>query len=193
MTKVYNDSLDLGVGGCYLWQYDKASNLSAILNKELEFYDINVTQFWKNFYRDVFNIDTANDFGLSIWGATLGIPRPEYEDGGQTYLFSTEQYRKLLKGALLLMMSTASIHDINAYLNDLFPNKPVFAADTHNMTLVINFFYEPSADEQVLINYPDFFPRPAGVELRINTFQPDTILGFDGSGLQSFDNGVFWV
>lgn len=194
MAKVFNDDLELNLEQCNLWQYDQATNIQTILNNELEFYNINVTQFWKNFYTNIFNIKTANDFGLSLWGVTLGIPRPKYVNSqGETIPFSTEQYRTLLRGALLLMNSTASVHDVNMYLESVFPNKPVFCADTHDQTMVLNFFYDPEDEELAIIDQDQYFPRPAGVNKRIQIFNPETTFGFNGSGLGNFDNGTFWV
>jgi hypothetical protein len=91
------------------------------------------------------------------------------------------------------MNSTASVHDINLYLESVFPGKPVFCADTHDQTMVLNFFYDPSDEEMAIIDQDQYFPRPAGVNKRINIFDPDKTLGFQGSELQDFDNGTFFV
>ncbi|WP_231668322.1 DUF2612 domain-containing protein [Ralstonia solanacearum] len=32
------------------------------------------TAFWENWIRDVFDLRTANDFGLSVWSEILGVP-----------------------------------------------------------------------------------------------------------------------
>ncbi|HBC5903992.1 TPA: DUF2612 domain-containing protein, partial [Proteus mirabilis] len=37
-------------------------------------FEKSMVSFWQNWYRDVFNIDTANDFGLSIWSRILDVP-----------------------------------------------------------------------------------------------------------------------
>ena len=57
-----------------LWQYNAAENLQAIINKKQEWYDVNQTEFWENWFDDVFNLQTANDFGLSVWSIILGMP-----------------------------------------------------------------------------------------------------------------------
>ncbi|WP_059215173.1 DUF2612 domain-containing protein [Escherichia albertii] len=57
-----------------LWQYNVAENLQGILERKKDWYVINHEQFWSDWYRDVFNMDTANSFGLSVWAIILGIP-----------------------------------------------------------------------------------------------------------------------
>src|SRR5206468_1560066 len=34
----------------------------------------NQTNFWNSWYRDVFNLATANQFGLIVWSIILGLP-----------------------------------------------------------------------------------------------------------------------
>lgn len=56
------------------WQYDNATNLIAIVDMMKEFFTESTTKFWDNWPVDVVNIDTANDFGLCVWGKLLNIP-----------------------------------------------------------------------------------------------------------------------
>ena len=56
------------------WQYDNATNLIAIVDMMKEFFTESTTKFWDNWPVDVVNIDTANDFGLCVWGNLLNIP-----------------------------------------------------------------------------------------------------------------------
>lgn len=57
-----------------LWQYNRATNLTGILQGKQSWYDLNQTEFWQNWYDDVFNLQTANLFGLTIWSIILNIP-----------------------------------------------------------------------------------------------------------------------
>lgn len=64
-------------GRVHLWQYAAtAPNLTSILNNEASFYKKAIGDFWDNWYRDVFNVDTANGFGLELIGNLLGVKRP---------------------------------------------------------------------------------------------------------------------
>lgn len=57
-----------------LWQYNVAENLEYLLTKKQEWYNTNQRDFWQNWYTDVFNLDTANEFGLSVWSILLDTP-----------------------------------------------------------------------------------------------------------------------
>ena len=57
-----------------IWQYDDATALQSLLAAKQNWYIANQTAFWQDWYRDVFNLQTANDFGLSVWSILLGIP-----------------------------------------------------------------------------------------------------------------------
>ena len=44
------------------------------MSQKQSWYDINQTQFWDDWYNDVFNLQTATNFGLSVWCIILNIP-----------------------------------------------------------------------------------------------------------------------
>jgi hypothetical protein len=57
-----------------LWQYDQAPNLLSLLNQKQDWYNLNQTQFWTDWYNNVFNLQTANLFGLAVWSIILNVP-----------------------------------------------------------------------------------------------------------------------
>lgn len=57
-----------------LWQYDKADRLKLLLTEKSAWWFNNQSLFWNDWYDDVFNVQTANSFGLSVWSIILGIP-----------------------------------------------------------------------------------------------------------------------
>ena len=57
-----------------LWQYDSATNIQAILAAKNDWYLTNQTEFWSYWYNDVFNLETANAFGLTVWSIILNQP-----------------------------------------------------------------------------------------------------------------------
>ena len=57
-----------------LWQYDKAPNILSNLTQKQEWYDLNQSDFWSSWYDDVFNLRTANIFGLAVWSILLNVP-----------------------------------------------------------------------------------------------------------------------
>ena len=68
-----------------LWQYDGAPNLVSLLTQKQDWYNLNQTQFWTDWFNNVFNLQTANAFGLSVWSIILNVPfyvpyEPEPDD-----------------------------------------------------------------------------------------------------------------
>jgi Protein of unknown function (DUF2612) len=57
-----------------IWQYNTAQALTTLLQQKQNWYDVNQTQFWTDWYNNVFNLQTANAFGLSVWSIILNIP-----------------------------------------------------------------------------------------------------------------------
>lgn len=61
----------------FIWQYSRAANLNRVLQNEIDFYGDNVGDFFSDWENDVFNLKTANTFGLSVWAKILGVSRPK--------------------------------------------------------------------------------------------------------------------
>jgi|HubBroStandDraft_5_1064220.scaffolds.fasta_scaffold113992_2 hypothetical protein len=57
-----------------LWQYDEATNLLSLINQKQTWYNTYQSQFWTDWYNNVFNLETANQFGLSVWSYILNVP-----------------------------------------------------------------------------------------------------------------------
>lgn len=194
MAKKYDIDYELkGLGDCFLWQYDAATKIKGLLGKKQAFYKKAVSDFWENWTKVVFNIDTAETFGLNLLGSFLGVNRPSYIENGQTIIFNDDQYRTVIKGRLMLMNSNGSVQSINQYLNYLFPNKPVFVVDYRDMSIKLIFYYTPTAEELAIINLDGFLPRPAGVNVQYQIVPPDEVFGFYGQDMAPFDQGSFLV
>ena len=189
--KIFKPNTNIDLNLCYLWQYEQAPHEKKMLENKQKFLKENVEDFWSNWLTDVFNINTATTFGLNLWGRLLGVGRPTYIDNGVVVDFTDEQYRTVLKGRVMLMMSNCSIPEINKYLNYLFPNKSVFVVDYQNMSMKIVFYYTPTAQELAIAQLDGFLPRPAGVDVDYVIVPPDEVFGFDGQELSTFDNGTF--
>ena len=57
-----------------LWEYNDAENLENLLTRKQTFYNTAQRDFWSNWVRDVFDLRTANEFGLSVWANILDLP-----------------------------------------------------------------------------------------------------------------------
>lgn len=57
-----------------IWQYGNTTALKSLLESKQSWYDENQTQFWTDWYNNVFNLQTADVFGVSVWSIILNIP-----------------------------------------------------------------------------------------------------------------------
>ncbi len=178
---------------CLLWQYNNAPALRALLLQKEAWYKLHQQEFWEYWYNKVFNLETADDFGLQVWGEILDFPRQVRSVDGQLHVLTNEQYRAVLKGQMLKFNMGATAPEINQWLQVVFGSKgKVYCLDNLDMTAVPFVFEQTPSDEILwLLANVDFLPRPAGVGYQVRLIGQD-ILGFNGSGLQTFNNGVFY-
>lgn len=198
-----------------LWQYDNAPNLLAILQNEQAWYDVNHTQFWNDFYTDIFNLDTANDFGLQIWSIILGQPLfvnflsdgrvtwgfgSEHEnfersnfasDASGSYRLPASTARVLLKLRYFQLTSAGTVPEINRALKWIFGEEygVAWLNDNHDMTQMYTFTFPLPSDLIFIFNNFDVLPRPAGVGSEYRVIVNDA-WGFDEFH-ENFDNGNF--
>jgi len=57
-----------------LWQYNEAPNLLSLVTQKQEWYTQYQSDFWGSWYTDVFDLQTANLFGLAVWSIILNVP-----------------------------------------------------------------------------------------------------------------------
>lgn len=73
-TRIQEFDYSIDLLRALLWQDNKAPQMTALLQQKQAWYDENVSTFWENWVRDVFDIRTANEFGLAVWAIILGVP-----------------------------------------------------------------------------------------------------------------------
>lgn len=166
--KIFNKDWLIDLEKSILWQYDKANKLSSLITQKQAWYKENVTDFITNFFSNIFNLKTANDFGLAVWGKLLNFPRQiKKKDDDSILDLSTEQYRFLLQAQILKFKMKCTIPEINRYLRLIFneaTNENVYVIDNHDMT--ITYIIQPnslSVEIKDLIENYDFLPCPTGV------------------------------
>lgn len=129
-----------------LWQYNDAESLQVMLRKKQEWYERNQAEFWNWWIVNVFDLRTASDFGLAVWGKILGESRgapvkgmdadyPAFGFGRHRRNFGRgnfrrssdgyirlggEQYRLLLQLRYFKLVSQGTVPEINAFLKRLF-------------------------------------------------------------------------
>ena len=180
-----------------LWEYNDAVNLQALLAAEQAWYIAQQTDFWTNWYTDVFDLRTANDFGLAVWAIILGqklyvnlssndrptwgfeefhvnFTRGNFASGaGGSVKLSTQTSRILLRIRAYQLQSAGCVPEINRMLADIFAefvpdgDVPAYVVDNLDMTCTYNFLFDLPSEAQFALRYFDVLPRPAGVESEI--------------------------
>lgn len=190
MTTILNYDPSVDLTNHIFWQYNNAPNLNSLINSKQNWFNINQTEFWENWINNVLNIQTANDYGLSIWGALLQIPRV-YNVSGEDIALTTNQYRTVILARLRLLKTRATVPEINKLLKFLFGKYgKAYVTDNYNMTITYHFNFKLSDLQLAVLQNVTLLPRPAGVEVLIALLDKD-VFGFNGSGAQPFDNAPF--
>lgn len=140
--------LSVDILSALIWERNKSINLQTLLELKQQWYDENQTAFWQDWYRDVFNLQTANNFGLHVWSFILDIPiqlgpppdppdKPifgfdivpsentyfnfdngTFSNGGTGY--NLEQKRLILRLRYFQLVTRGAFPEINAFLKAVF-------------------------------------------------------------------------
>lgn len=170
-----------------LWQYNNATKLQTIIENKQAFLDTNFTQFFDDWYNDVFNLATANDFGLSVWAVILNVnfanapatPSTWFSFDGvsanfdngifypeNTIYISTEDKRTILQFRYKYLISNGNINDVCNAVQALFTGATV--TDNLNMTITVNIPFTPTIEQLFILNNYNVIPVPAGVSITYN-------------------------
>lgn len=149
---------------------------------------IDPSQNISEFIEKIWDIDTANSFGLDIWGRIVGVQR-EYQNGNFSYSAPDSMYRKMIKVKALVNISPCSAPALNKAVTLLFGDRgKCFVSDYGSMSMRYVFKFTPTQEELLIIGSSGLLPRPAGV-LCTAEFYGGKIFGFNGSGLEPFNQG----
>lgn len=74
MTTIQEFDYSVDLLKSILWQYNESPNLLSIVTQKQEWYDEFQSEFWSSWYTNVFNLQTANLFGLAVWSIILNVP-----------------------------------------------------------------------------------------------------------------------
>lgn len=152
-----------------------------------------------NFYNFVWNVNTAQGFGLDIWGRIVNISRslqvPADQDffgfqtgiddwepfnqapffdrnntATQTYLLGDDAYRQLILVKALANISATTAPSLNQLLQNLFANRGrCYVNDLGNMQLRYTFEFLLTPLELAIMTQSGAVPRPSGVSAIIFT------------------------
>lgn len=181
--------LDLNVNllRSILWQYENAEGLKALVIGQQEWINENHTDFWNDWIRDVFNLKTANEFGLAVWSRILNVPLTiereenlddvfgfgaEHENfnnggfgtaAGAIDNVSVDQARKMLLSRYLTLTCAPTAPNINMILEVLFGEGAAYVVDSLDMRYTYTFNGELDYRARELIKNVDFLPKPSAV------------------------------
>lgn len=172
------------------WQYNNAPAINSLVNSKQNWYNTNHVEFWQSWVANVMDITTANDYGLSIWGILLGIPRT-YDVGGVNTSLTTEQFRAVILARLKLLHMRCTVPEINSLLKFLFGKYgKAYVVDNFDMTMTYHFDFNLSPLQIAVLQNVTLLPRPAGVKVSIVSLGDD-VFGFNGSNAYPFDQARF--
>lgn len=171
-----------------LWQYEDATKLRSLILSWRDFFDEATTGFFDELTGRIDLTDeNIDDYGLSVWGDILNVPRPllsyipEGESASVERPLSSELYRRILLGRLRLSEGNASVPDFIEYAKLVFDGK-IKVRDWRNMglTFVSSGIGTLTREEGALLNqYPEVvWMWPAGV--RTANHSTSLMFGLDG-------------
>lgn len=188
-TQAFDFSVDLLQ--CVLWQYNDAPALQSLVAAKQAWYDDAQQAFWDNWINDVFDLTTANEFGLSVWAKILDIPlvivpqdqltKPLFGFGANNVGFTqgnfaatgilssltTEQRRLVLQLRYFQLVTRGAVTEVNAFLAEVFGPGVVYVQDLGGMRIRYVFVVPPSSAVQSVLTEFDVLPRPAGVSVEL--------------------------
>lgn len=198
-----------------LWQYNEATRLESLLTQKQAWYDVEHSEFWDDWYRDVFDLRTANIFGLKVWAIILDMPLTITSGGDDddniiwgfalddenftngnfapwlSLPLTTDQSRLILRLRYFQLVTRATVPEINTFLAYLFSEQgSAYVIDGLNMTARYVFGFPLSTELQAVFSLFDLLPRPAGV-LTDYIVLPDIFGWGFGPYRFNFDNGNF--
>lgn len=177
-------------------QYSNSPTLIALIDSINENVDPSLNL--DDFYNKVWNILTAEGFGLDIWGRILNITRlidipaifPVLVAPGLTAL-DDDQYRVLLLTKAMNNLTDCSAPNINQALKRLFVGRGnAFTVNLGDMHMQYKFLFALEPYEYAIMRDGNAVPRPAGVGTEVFSINP--YFGFsEAISWQPFGQGVF--
>lgn len=199
-------------------QYANSPTLRQLIDSMQQYFD--PTTNFDDFYNYVWNVDTAQGFGLDIWGKIVSVGRDltiaadisffgfsestyaptfgyssfyDVTAATQTYTLSDDAYRALILTKAMSNVSSSTPASINQLLQNLFPNRGrCYVRDDGSMQMTFVFEFLLNPYERAVLEQSGVVPRPAGVSSDILQVAVPSTLGFMEAGGLPFGEGVFF-
>jgi len=189
--RIKNFDFSVNLLRAILWQYDNAERLKTWLQNKQNNLNTDHVEFWQNWYSDVFNINTANEFGISVWAIILDLPilinlnsidplrpnwgfgelRVNFNNGNFSPLASSgaqiltiDQRRLAIKMRYQQLISNGTIPNQNQILKNIFGEFGNCYV-VNNQDMSIEYTFEFTIEPWIEFFYDTLllFPTPAGV------------------------------
>lgn len=200
-----------------LWQYNDAPRLESLVAQKEAWFDVENAGFWDDWITDVFNLQTANAFGLSVWAIILDMPLTidsGSPPGEERLIFgfaaddenfshgnfepwvalplTVEQSRLILRLRYYQLVTRGTVPEINQFLIAVFGDQgSAYVVDSLDMRARYVFGFPLSVEVQQVFSLFDLLPRPAGVAVDYVVIPDAETWGFGRYHL-NFDNGNFY-
>jgi len=172
-------------------QYGNSPRILALVNGMNA--NINPHADIDGFYNAIFNVATANLFGLAIWSRIVGIPQSLITALG-TFLDDEDTFRSLVMLKALSNILYPSSQALNQLLqNWLGAGSRAYVLDTRAMTMVLNFEFALTIQQTLILEQSGIFLHPSGVQVTIQSGEYPFI-GFAEMGqpwVTTMGNGIF--
>jgi hypothetical protein len=153
--------------------------------------EIDASPELQDLFDKVANPATAIGVYLDWLGARVGVSRQLVTQSGSITL-GDENFRFLILLKALANISAGDVATINDLLGRLL-DAPVWCMDRQDMTIDVYIFGEMTSEQRAILEVYGIPCRPAGVLANIYYFPGGgDYFGFDGSGLQPFDQAPFF-
>ncbi|NHB93163.1 DUF2612 domain-containing protein [Photorhabdus cinerea] len=166
------------MGATILAQYAASPKLNSLIRSFNA--AVSSAEFINTFYDLIWNIDTANTYGIGFGEALLNVPTttdpnpfdqaPFYsgESKTKTIELSDQMYRKLIMMKAISNISDCTIPNINRMLVYMFSDSGrAYITDDGNMKMSYVFEFQISTAELAIVQTSGALPYPVGVSVAI--------------------------
>ena len=196
-------------------QYSTSERIVALVNSHRlsVLPDADIDLFFKN----IFDIETAQGVGLDIWGRILGIERimptaetehwfgfaeADFEPFGQDPFWDgdlniwnatleDDQYRQLLMWKAAANISTADAASLNFLLQEIFRGKEIVVREKAPMAIALYVYFDLQNYERAILENYGLMAKGAGVGFSWVEI-PLPVFGFAEADYDPFNQAPFW-
>lgn len=159
---------------------------------------IDPTGKFDEFFDKIWNVDTAEGYGLDVWGRIVGVVRNLAVQAGQflgfeeandpvneapfgqaplygafnatsNFALSDSSFRLLILAKAAANICDGSIPAINKILMDLFPGRGnAYVVDNGGMSMTYAFSFVLTPVELAIVKTSGVLPKPAGVSVSVS-------------------------